>query len=129
MHTLKVTISIFLILGIIILAGLISFHILDSSSRKIQNQLVEVEKNTAAGDWEKAKAALNSVNQNWEKTSKVWTALIDHIEIDNIDESLSKMEKYILVKDTSMALAELSTLKLFIKHIPDKESFNLENIL
>jgi hypothetical protein len=82
-----------------------------------------------SGDWGNAKARIASVNSDWKSTSKIWTALIDHIEIDNIDASLSKMEKYISVKDTSMALAEIATLQLFIRHIPEKEAFNLKNIL
>jgi hypothetical protein len=129
MHTLKITISILLLLIIIIGLGLFSFSFLESSSKVIENQLVEVENNTYSGDWVKAGAWINSVKSNWASTSRIWTALIDHAEIDNIDTALAKMEKFILVKDSSMTLSEIATLKLLIKHIPDKEAFNLKNIL
>jgi hypothetical protein len=129
MHTFKITILIILLLSIIIVSGLYSFNTLETSSKKIENQLVEVENSTLSEDWEKAKSWMDSVNSNWKTTSKAWTILIDNDEIDYIDESLSKMDKYILVKDKSMALAEIATLQLYIKHIPDKESFNIKNIL
>jgi uncharacterized membrane-anchored protein len=129
MQTLKFTASIGILLIIILVSGIFSLKILETTSRKIEIQLADVESNTKSGNWEKAESYLSSVNTNWKQTSKVWATLIDHLEIDNIDNSLSKTEKYIYAKDTSMALAEIAALKQYIRHIPDKEAFSLENIL
>jgi hypothetical protein len=129
MHTFKITASIALLLTIIIVSGIFSLKMLESSSKNIEQHLSLIESSTTSGDWAKSKSQLDLVNASWKKTSKVWTALIDHFEIDNIDTSLSKMEKYIYAKDTSMALAEIAALKQFIKHIPETEAFNLKNIL
>lgn len=129
MHTFKITAFILILLSIIIISGLFSLKTLETSSKKIEAQIKEVEINTISGNWEKAESRLTIINMDWKDTSKVWAAFIDHFEIDNIDTSLSKMEKYIYAKDTSMALAEIAALKQFIKHIPDMEAFSLKNIL
>ena len=129
MHTLKVSMLILFLLFLILASGIFSYHILETSAGKIENQLQEVEVNVFSGDWGKAKTQMELVDSDWKKTSKIWAAFIDHIEIDNIDTSLAKTEKYILSKDSSLFFAEIATLKLFIKHIPEKETLNLENIL
>ena len=58
----------------------------------------------------------------------MWAILIDHTEIDNIDMALAKIEQYIKTGEKGLALGELSSLELLIRHIPDKEKLSLENI-
>jgi hypothetical protein len=129
MHTFKITATIIVLLSLIIVSGIFTLKVLNTSSKRIENQASAIENNTRSGNWEQAKAGLIALKKDWDKTSNVWSALIDHIEIDNIDASLTKMEKYIALKDTSPALAEAATLSQLIKHIPEKEAFNLKNIL
>lgn len=129
MHTYKIMGLILILLAIIIGASIFSSRTLASSSKRIENQVIEIQNSTKAGNWKKAESGLIAVKKDWNGTSDTWAALIDHIELDNIDESLSKMEKYIVVKDTSMALAEAATLGQLIKHIPEKDAFSLKNIL
>jgi hypothetical protein len=124
----------FVVLTIILLLAIVSTGIyakstLSKSSEKLVNYITNMESNALAGNWENAKVELAQMQTYWSKAEKTWSILIDHIEIDNIDMTLSKMEKFIDVKDTSMALSEAAALKQNIQHIPDKESLNLENIL
>jgi hypothetical protein len=38
------------------------------------------------------------------------------------------MKKYIEVKDRALALGEIANLKQYVKHIPQKETFNFRNV-
>ncbi|MBQ7669018.1 MAG: DUF4363 family protein [Clostridia bacterium] len=69
-------------------------------------------------------------NKSWKKTKSYWAILINHEEIDNIEELIKRIE--ILVKsarEREEVLAELNKLRFYIAHIPEKEEFSIRNIL
>lgn len=128
MHTIKITISVFLILSLIVAGSIISSRTLENTSEKLQKHIVKVEEGATSGNWNMAKTNLDNIEKDWSKAEGVWTVLIDHTEIDNIENSLARMEKYINTEDRSLALGELSNLRQYVKHIPEKETFNIKNI-
>lgn len=128
MHSFKVITSIIVLLAVIIGASIFSSRILASSSEKLQQQISEIERNTSEGNWEKAEESITSVEKDWEKLEKTWAKLIDHMEIDQIDNTLSRLTKYIETQDKPLALAEAAALKKYIEHIPEKESLQLKNL-
>ncbi|MDI6906563.1 MAG: DUF4363 family protein [Thermoanaerobacterales bacterium] len=79
--------------------------------------------------WQEAERALDGLGGRWEKSKKWWTAFVDHQEIDNIDFSIVRIREYLWAEDEELALGEAAALKKMIEHIPEKESFTLENIL
>lgn len=128
MHSAKVTAAIIALTAAIIASGLFALFILSSSSKKLDESVLKIEDNTRAGEWKKAEEELKSFKENWGDTRRKWAMLLDHIEIDNIDSTTSRMSEYIKARDTSSALAEIAELRQFIKHIPEKEAFSLKNI-
>lgn len=120
--------SIIAILAIIIVSGILVVVFLESSSKELVNAMEGIEDGTKNEDWEKVKQDLSLVEDKWSKVKGKWSMLLDHIEVDNIETSLTKMATYVETQEKSLALAELSTLRQFVKHIPRKEAFGLENI-
>ena len=72
---------------------------------------------------------LNTTQQQWIKTQTRWTILLDHQEIDAIDISLKRLEKYVQTHNLSLSLAEISTVKQLVEQISNTEKFTLSNIL
>ena len=71
-----------------------------------------------------------NVQKKWDETKYKWAALIDHEEIDNIEETMHRVE--MLVGDAEEKielLSELNRLSFYLQHIPERESFSIENIL
>lgn len=128
-HTLKIIIFIFAIIAIITVSGLITHKALYSSSVDLENKLTSIENYTLSSDWVNADKTLKKVSEKWMSVKKTWSVLIDHQEIDNIDITLTRMEKFIQCKDTPSALAEAAALIKYVKHIPRKEVPGIENIL
>jgi hypothetical protein len=108
--------------------GFYTKHFIDLSAKRLEDMISSLEASTASQNWEEAQKELVIIQDDWEKTKKTWAMLLDHTEIDNIDEALSKLKMYIETRESSLALAEASTLKLFIIHIPEREALNLENV-
>jgi predicted PurR-regulated permease PerM len=129
MHTFKVLTVVFVLAVVIVAAGIIVNKTFASSADKIDHHIENVEHSASSGDWSGAEKNLSNIKNDWSKTQDLWAVLLDHAEMDNIDATLSKLEKYIKSQDKALTLGEASLLRLYVKHIPEKEKFNLSNIL
>jgi cell division protein YceG involved in septum cleavage len=129
MHALKVTILLVILLAAVLGTGFYYHDYLSRTAENIENHITVIEGATKEGNWQNAKSQLIIAKDQWDHTEKAWSMLINHMEIDNIDTALSRMEEFINTKDSAMALAEAATLKQYIKHIPDTEALKIKNIL
>ncbi len=125
----KIIILVICILLIIITSGALSLHYFNKTASKLEYTVNAACEYVSANKWASAKNQLEDFEYTWEKTKFGWAILLDHFEIDNIDNSFTKSKKYIESEDFSSALAELEALRHYILHIPEKEDFTLENIL
>jgi len=125
----KTIILVACLLLIIIISGLFTLYYLDLTSDKLEHQVRAACVSVSDNQWDLAKKQLEAFEHTWKKTKYGWAILLDHFEIDNIDNSFTKSRKYVESNDYSLALAELEALRQYILHIPKKESFSLENIL
>lgn len=114
---------------IIVVSGWLSLSALDSESERMDHQLKELKSEIENQDWAAAEKQLEEFHSKWDKTSNFWSMLVDHYEIDNIELVLSQLASFVKTKDRSEALSQLSSLRTFVKHIPQKEAFRLKNIL
>lgn len=115
-------------IGVISL-GFWSNHSLQTSTdellRDVEHIVMELEKD----HWKKAYDKTVTLENNWNKKANWWAILLNHQEIDNIEFSLAKVKEYIAHKNMALSRAQLSELRLMIRHIPENETINIKNIL
>lgn len=129
MHfTTKVTIAIIILTIAIIGSGGYVIQIISRTSYELEKQVIQVEYNTQKRNWKAAEINLNEFKKTWDSTHKTWTILLDHLEIDIINNSFSRTSRYIQAKDYALALGEEEALRQAIKHIRQKEYLSLINI-
>lgn len=124
----KTIIVVVLLLLVIIASGSLTLYYLDISAGKLEMSVNSASIAVTDKQWTSAQKQLEDFEKIWEKTKYFWAMLLDHFEIDNIDDSFNKSKKYVESQDFSSALAELEALKHYILHIPQKEGFTMENI-
>jgi hypothetical protein len=129
LHTAKILIFIAAIIALIFGSSIFTNHLLSTHAQSLEEKILKVEAHTREQKWEAAQTELAAIEKEWPKVENTWTILLDHSEIDNIDESLSKVSEYIKAKSAPLALAELATLKRYVKHIPEKEALSIKNVL
>ncbi|MDI6813588.1 MAG: DUF4363 family protein [Desulfitobacteriaceae bacterium] len=119
------------ITGLVLLVGLSLgvYKYVHDSSQTMVGQLEQVETMIQNAKWDGAKVQLEQTKVSWDQTKYWWTILLDHQELDNIDLSMSRLQRYVDTQGLSLSLGELSALKMLVDHISDKEAFNLRNIL
>lgn len=118
-----------IIIIIIISFGIFTINMLKSEAENLHAFLIEIESNIYADEWEKAKNTVKTTQKQWDKYKKIWPMLIDHFEIDNVNINFAELQAYILSSDKTESLSRLAALKVLIKHIPERESFIIQNIL
>lgn len=128
MQTIKVAIVLLILICIIFGMGIFANHTLKTTAKTLEQDVDAIETYTVNADWKNAETKLNELNEKWNGIQVTWSILIDHFEIDNINSALAKATQMIKFEDQSAALQEIASLQQSIKHIPEKEKFNIQNI-
>lgn len=118
-----------LFLLIIIVGSVVTIYYVQNEADLLQEQLVAIEKCIYEENWKKAYTLYKSFEEKWFDIDHKWSMVIDHTEIDYINMDLGELEAFIKTEDKSSALAKLSSLKLLVDHIPERERPSLKNIL
>ncbi|AEM73090.1 DUF4363 family protein [Caldicellulosiruptor acetigenus] len=116
----------FLILVIVLM--LISTHIILGAADKIESELSGLYENVIKNDYKLANSNYLDIVKKWGKYKKGWAMLIEHQEIDKIDEELTKIKEYLLEQDRTLLLSEISLLKFYIRHVREMILLKIENI-
>jgi hypothetical protein len=117
-----------ILLIIIILGGASTYKYLRFESEMFNEKLSALDKSIDNEDWNKANELYKLIADNWDKSKKRYSMLIEHFEIDNINMSIAELKAFIKTKNQSLSKAKISSLKTLIMHMSEKEAFTLENI-
>ncbi|ADQ04368.1 hypothetical protein Calow_0798 [Caldicellulosiruptor owensensis OL] len=113
---------------LIVMLTLISTLLILGAADKIENDLSGLYKNVVKNNYNLAKSNYFDIVKKWNKYKKSWAMLIEHQEIDKIDEELTKIKEYLLEQDRTLLLSEISLLKFYIRHVREMILFKIENI-
>lgn len=125
----KIVIAALIIFMVLVGFAAFSFYYISNTANTLLTDVESVEKSVQAKDWQQAEKKFGELDLSWERTSGIWARLIDHQELDNINITMSRIEKFIETKNLTGFMPESAELKLLFKHIPEKEALNLENVL
>ncbi|WPX09739.1 DUF4363 family protein [Anaerocellum danielii] len=120
------TVAGFLILIIVLM--LISRHIILSAAERIESDLSGLYENVIKNDYKLANSNYLNIVKKWGEHKKGWAMLIEHQEIDKIDEELTKIKEYLLEQNRSLLLSEIGLLKFYIRHVREMILLKIENI-
>ena len=124
----SVIISIVLFIVILLLIFLSMFYV-SHQSKETSEILEQLKTSVENGDWASAIDQNEVLKSKWDKDKGILAFLFDHIELDNIQISFSRLDEYINCKDTLTSLSEISVVKMLIEHLPKRDSLTLDNLL
>lgn len=113
---------------IMIFSLIFSINYLDKVCNKLSDINIAIDKNVNEDAWEQADKNSLMFLKEWQDSSHKLSLFIDHKEMDNINDELWKLTKYINCRDKDEALASNNVIKFFIEHINKMEKINAENI-
>ncbi|EJP6472514.1 DUF4363 family protein [Clostridium botulinum] len=102
---------------------------LNSTCKVFINQCNELEELVTSNSWEKAYGKSLELFDGWQNKHFVISIVINHSEIDNINNELWKLTQYVKCKNEDESLASIHVVKFLLEHIVKMEKINIENIL
>lgn len=117
------------ILAVLVGFGTYAYKYIEKTANSLVTKTELVQKNAINRNWKQTEKSFNALRSSWDNSSKKWTMLIDHQELDNINISLSRARQYLDTRYEPGLLAELAELKLLLQHIPQKEAINIDNMI
>lgn len=123
----RIVVSVLALILVIIIStiGVLS---LNSSCKNLAENLDEVKQAAIDRDREKSIELTQKVTEIWEKEEKKVSLLVDHREIDEIEQTIKSLSVYAR-QDNMEKLEEKSSIAAErVRHIRDKEKLSPENI-
>lgn len=74
------------------------------------------------------KDKIKQIEDNWESRYDKLAYYIEHDELEKVETNLTGLRSFIESKEYSDALAELDKTVFVLRHIEDKNKFNLQNV-
>jgi len=124
----SVIISIVIFIIILLLIFFSMFYV-SYQSKETSEILEQLKTSVESGDWASAISQNEALKAKWDNDKGVLALLFDHIELDNIQISFSRLDEYIYCRDTLTSLSEISVAKMLIEHLPEKGALTLDNLL
>ncbi len=124
----KVWILSLLGLALCLAAGGLVQRQIHNATVRFEVPLQRAETAVAGRDWPAANHQLRRLEKEWSKTKSLWAMLLNHEEIDAIEQALERSKKALLSRSVSDAAIEIGALRYFLKHIYERERLNLVNI-
>ena len=120
-------ITFILIIMVLIFSGnFIVQNILKDSTETLVAKIDEIKENVE--DIEKIKSTVNELDQEWERVCNIWSIIVSHQELDQIEIALLSAKIAFENEDLDDAEIELERLDFLLNHINEKEAFLLKNI-
>ena len=121
--------TILLLFLAIIAVGIFQTSFLSDKTQTFTDYCDIVIESVRMGDERTAQKKFNLLISEWDRQKKIFEALVEHDEIDQIETSLKKASVYLEEEEPIMFLSEAETLLFLFRHIREIDSFSLENIL
>lgn len=119
---------ILVIMAVITTGGILSQRYLDRSADELISQLERVQQAVEQKDWMTSEAGFALLDQHWSRVHNNWALFTDHLELDNLELSLIRLQKLIETRDEVNARVEAGEAMDMIRHIPERERLTWRNI-
>lgn len=128
----KDTLIIIVIVVVIIGGDILIRNHLSKTTEELVSNLEELKEETISlkniNETDALKTNMKEVETKWRKISNVWSIIIVHQEIDNIEQALIRAKSNIEEGELEDALPEIETAIFFAEHINEREQLKLKNI-
>lgn len=124
----KLVISIMVLVVFIIGSATVFYFYSATIHEELHDIIEKIEEAALEDDWEKVNRKNDSLQELWSKGDALWTPVIDHKEVDRVDEAITRIDalSYLCLRDE--LLVEVVTARRLISRLQDNEKPTLQSI-
>ena len=116
------------IAAIIATGGILTQRYLDRSSDQLATRLGRVRQAVEQRDWQGSESSFRDLEKCWHSVDKNWALFTDHLELDNLEMSLTRLQGFIEAQDEVNAMVEAGEVLSLIRHVPERERLTWRNV-
>ena len=117
-----------IILAVVLVGSVALFLYTGVLYKEMQDNLDLLSRAVEAGDWDEAQQQSRDLQKIWAKTDATWTPIMDHRQVDRLDESLTRAFKLTELRHREELLLELTLARRMAQRVKDSEVPMLRNI-
>lgn len=125
----RTLIILLLMMSGLVVGALYMQNYLVTSAEHMSNQLSTLLLAVKAEHWDEAHSQVKLLQTDWQRVRTVWNIFTEHEEIDDMNGTLARLAGYIDENEAPSSLAEGRSALQLLRHIPEKESLTLINLL
>lgn len=99
-----------------------------STIEELSYNLGELRQEITAENKEKMKEKVGVVDDDWNRIHDKLAYFIEHDELEKVENGLVSMKSFIETEEYEESINELDKSVFVLKHIEDKNQFNLKNV-
>ena len=123
------TVWIAAILFLVVLAGSVIIFIYTTTVyNQLQESLHRIHRAVEEEDWDAADRESGQLQKAWARTDASWTPIMDHRQVDELDQALTRVIKLIELRNREGLLVEVAVAMRMAKRIKDTEVPSIRNI-
>lgn len=116
------TLTIVSILMVLIFSGAFyGFYKVYTISHDLNNSLEQLERDIRKGKWEQAQDTNRKVEKHWEQADRIFSYIIDHEQLHDLNISLSRISGLLELKDYQGLLPEIKIARSLIQSVYEEE--------
>ena len=113
---------------IIVIGNNVSNSFTSDTLGEVTSQLSELREQLVEENNDEVSSKINDIYDGWEEKYDKLAYIIEHDELEKVEEGLTKIRSNIEMDETNEAVVDLDSTMFIIGHIEDKVRFKLENI-
>ncbi len=121
-------IGIILLLAVILTFSMYMYHLTSEISEDLFSNLEELKKKVEEEQWSETALCLEDLSKNWNRADSWWTPLMDHRELDLLDQTIVRIEGLVRQYRREDALVEIKVAGRLIERVLERESVSIKNI-
>ncbi len=95
---------------------------------ELQSNMARVREAVEEEDWEKARQESDQLEELWARADATWTPVMDHRQVDRLDESLTRVFQLVRQREQKEVLLELAVASRLARRLKDTEVPNFRNV-
>ncbi|NLA04667.1 MAG: DUF4363 family protein [Firmicutes bacterium] len=116
------------LLTVVVVGSIALFFYTGALYTGLQENLERLYRAVEGEDWAEAGQQSGRLQKIWAQTDAAWTPIMDHHQVDRLDESLTRVFKLVELRNREELLLELTLAGRMAQRVKDSEVPMLRNI-
>lgn len=123
-----------LFIGIIVLLVIVTtfsiymYNLTSEISQDLLSNLNQLKQVVEKEQWDKAMLKLEELKKSWGRADAWWTPLMDHRELDHLDQTIVRIIGFVHQYRQGDSLVEIDVAVRLVERVRARESLNIKNI-